>query len=158
MNFRPASETDLEIIITWIPDSESCLTWAGPKVRFPLELEQLHEAIEFETTRTYALDDGGELLAFGQIRMFDNQRGHLSRIVVNPSSRGKGIGRIFAQELIREAKRLHCRTISLNVVKDNAIAIRLYRKLGFMPPRKQPDNLRENIVYMELQQHSLGQH
>jgi ribosomal protein S18 acetylase RimI-like enzyme len=150
MNFRPAIKTDLKTVMTWIPDAESCLIWAGPRVKFPLELEQLYQDIEFEKILTYSLYDEKELLALGQIRMFENNRGHLSRIVVNPSSRGKGIGRIFGGELINEAKKLNCRTISLNVVKDNLIAISLYKKLGFMIPSKQPDNVRENIVYMEL--------
>jgi ribosomal protein S18 acetylase RimI-like enzyme len=150
MDFRRAIKTDLKTVMTWIPDAESCLIWAGPRVRFPLELEQLYQDIEFEKTLTYSLYDERELLALGQIRMFENLRGHLSRIVVNPSSRGKGFGRIFGQELINEAKKLNCQTISLHVIKDNSIAISLYKKLGFITPSKQPDNLRENIVYMEL--------
>ncbi len=97
MNFRPAIRTDLKTVMTWIPDAESCLIWAGPRVKFPLELEQLYRDIEFEKTLTYSLYDEKELLALGQIRMFENNRGHLSRIVVNPSSHGKGIGRIFAR-------------------------------------------------------------
>lgn len=138
--------------MTWIPDAESCLVWAGPKVRFPLELEQLYQAIEFEKTRTYSLYDNREILALGQIRLFESDRGHLSRIVVKPSSRGKGIGRIFCQELINEARKLNCQTISLNVVKENSIAISLYTKLGFIVPSKQPDDvrIRKNIVRMEL--------
>ncbi len=150
MNFRPAIKADLKTVMTWIPDAESCLVWAGPKVRFPLELEQLYQNIEFEKTLTYSLYDDEKLLALGQIRMFENNRGHLSRIVVNPSSRGQGIGRIFGEELINEAKKLNCQTISLHVVKDNLTAISLYKKLGFIIPSKQPDNIREDIYYMEL--------
>jgi len=154
MNLRPARASDLQTIMTWIPDARSCQTWAGPKVKFPLGLDQLSQALEFEQTRNYSLDDETELLAFGQIRMFKNQRGHLSRIVVNPASRGKGIGRIFVQELINEARKLNCQTISLHVAKDNAVAIHLYEQLGFVIPAHQPDNLREGIFYMQLTEHS----
>jgi hypothetical protein len=48
MIFRPATKADLKIVMTWIPDADSCLGWAGSKVRFPLELEQLCQDIEFE--------------------------------------------------------------------------------------------------------------
>jgi ribosomal protein S18 acetylase RimI-like enzyme len=83
--------------------------------------------------------------------MFDGgKRGHLARIVVDPSSRGKGFGRIFCEKLISEAKKLNCRTISLKVNKDNSTAISLYRKLGFKIPSEQPDNIGENTYYMEL--------
>ena len=94
--------------------------------------------------------DKKELLALGQIRMFEGNRGHLARIVVNPTARGKGFGRIFCEKLISEAKKLNCRTISLRVVKDNSVAINLYKKLGFIIPAEQPDNTGENIYYMEL--------
>lgn len=150
MNSRPATKTDLKTVMRWIPDAESCLIWAGPKVRFPLELEQFYRNIEFEKTLTYSLDDDGKLLALGQIRMFENNRGHLSRIIVCPSSRGQGIGRTFGEELINEARKLNCQTISLHVVKDNFTAINLYQKLGFIIVSKPPDNLRKNIYYMEL--------
>ena len=151
MNFRPAVKADLKIVITWIPDAESCGVWAGSKVRFPLELEQLCRDVELDKTPTYSLEDADKLFALGQIRMYENKRGHLARIVVNPSSRGSGIGRLFCEELINEAKRLNCRTISLNVNKGNSIAISLYKKLGFTVPSRQPANSREGIVYMELE-------
>lgn len=151
MDFRPAQRHDLAAVIPWIPDAQSCLVWAGPRVRFPLELEQLLQDLEFDRTRCYVLTDDDQVLAFGQIRMFDDgRRGHLSRIVVNPRLRGQGIGQTFVSELIRETRRLHCQTTSLHVVKENAIAISLYKKLGFVIPDPQPDTLREGIYYMQL--------
>ncbi|MFH1699679.1 MAG: GNAT family N-acetyltransferase [Candidatus Zixiibacteriota bacterium] len=149
MNFRPATKNDLKTVMSWIPDAETCLIWAGPKIKFPLKLKQLHQAIEFEKTHTYSFDDENKLLAFGQIRIFENNRGHLSRIIVNPASRGQGIGRLFCKKLINEAKILKCQIISLNVVKDNSIAKSLYKKLGFIIPSKRPAEIRENIIYME---------
>jgi ribosomal protein S18 acetylase RimI-like enzyme len=82
--------------------------------------------------------------------MFENKRGHLSRIVVNPEFRGKGIGRIFCLELINKASELKCNTISLNVDEANKVARSLYKKLGFIVPSIQPEGLREDIIYMEL--------
>lgn len=151
MNLQSAIKTDLKTVITWIPDAESCLIWAGPKVSFPLELEQLYKDIEFEKFLTYSFYNENELLALGQIRLFENNRGHLSRIVVSPSLRGKGIGKIFCENLIKEAKKLNCKTISLHVIKDNLVAISLYKKLGFIIPTIQPENIRDNIFYMELE-------
>jgi len=151
MRFQLATNNDLESVIKWIPDSRSCMIWAGPKVIFPIELEQLCDALEFDKNHTYSLSDGTILLALGQIRMFENKRGHLSRIIVNPESRGKGIGRIFCLELINKARKLNCKTISLNVDIDNQVARNLYKKLGFIVPTIQPDNIREHVIYMELE-------
>jgi ribosomal protein S18 acetylase RimI-like enzyme len=113
-------------------------------------LDQLYEDLEIETIRTYALSNDTNLFALGQVRLFEHNRGHLSRIIVNPSSRGKGIGQAFVQKLVNEARLLDCQTITLHVVKENAIAIDLYKKLGFIIPARQPGNLRDGIFYMEL--------
>jgi ribosomal protein S18 acetylase RimI-like enzyme len=150
MKFQLATKNDLETVIDWIPDAKSCMVWAGPKVIFPIELEQLCDALEFDRNHTYTLSDATNLLALGQIRMFENKRGHLSRIVVNPEFRGKGIGRIFCLELINKASELKCKTISLNVDEANKVARSLYKKLGFIVPSIQPEGLREDIIYMEL--------
>jgi ribosomal protein S18 acetylase RimI-like enzyme len=151
MKFQLSTKNDLETVIKWIPDAKSCMVWAGPKVIFPIELEQLCDALEIDKNHTYSLSDETILLALGQIRMFENKRGHLSRIIVNPESRGKGIGRIFCLELINKARKLNCKTISLNVDKDNEVARSLYKKLGFILPSIQPDDIREGIIYMELE-------
>ena len=150
MNFQPTTKNDLKTVIGWIPDARTCSLWAGPKVIFPLKLEQLCDVIEFDTIYNYSLIDENVLLAFGQIRMFENKRGHLSRIIVNPGYREKGIGEIFCSGLINKAKQLKCKTISLNVDKENEVAKSLYKKLGFIVPPIQPDSLRETVVYMEL--------
>ena len=152
MKFQQATKDDLETVINWIPDAMSCMVWAGPKVIFPIELEQLWDALEFDKNHTYSLSDETNLLALGQIRMFENIRGHLSRIIVNPEYRGKGIGKIFCLELINKAKKLNCKTISLNVDKENEIARNLYNKLGFVVPSILPQKIRDDIIYMELGQ------
>jgi len=150
MKFQLATKNDLETVIEWIPDARSCMVWAGPKVIFPIVFEQLCDALEFDRNHTYSISDETVLLALGQIRMFENKRGHLSRIIVNPESRGKGIGRSFGLELINKARKLKCKTISLNVDKDNEVAKSLYKKLGFIVPYIQPDDIRDEIIYMEF--------
>lgn len=150
MKLRLATKNDLDTVIDWVPDAKSCMVWAGPKVIFPIEPEQLCDALEFDRNNTYSLTDETNLLALGQIRIFENRRGHLSRIIVNPEYRGKGIGREFCLELINKARELKCKTVSLNVDDDNEIARSLYKKLGFTVPSPQPGRLRDGIVYMEL--------
>lgn len=150
MKFQGATKKDLETVTNWIPDAESCAFWAGPRVKFPIKLEQLIEAIEFDKNHTYSLKDEKNLLALGQIRMFENKRGHLSRIIVNPEYRSKGIGKIFCSKLIYTAKQLECKTISLKVNNDNEVALGLYKGLGFIIPSNKPNGLREDVIYMEL--------
>ena len=150
MDFRRATRADIATVITWVPDAESCERWAGPQVKFPLELDQVCEDIELDNIPTYVLDDEGAVLALGQVRMFEGGRGHLSRIIVRPESRGRGIGERFCRELIAEARRQGYTKITLHVIKENAVAIRLYERLGFVIPSEQPSGIRAGIYYMEL--------
>jgi hypothetical protein len=52
MKFQLATKNDLETVIDWIPDAKSCMVWAGPKVIFPIELEQLCDALEFDRNQS----------------------------------------------------------------------------------------------------------
>jgi GNAT superfamily N-acetyltransferase len=61
----------------------------------------------------------------------DDQTPELS-IGVERDWRGRGIGTLLLRALLREAARAGHRAISLSVSAENAAALRLYRKLGFV--------------------------
>jgi GNAT superfamily N-acetyltransferase len=52
-------------------------------------------------------------------------------IVVLKNYRGKGVGRILMEEIIRQASELDCAKITLEVREDNTYAQKLYRKMGY---------------------------
>jgi hypothetical protein len=54
MILRLATDEDLNTVISWIDDKEACKLWAGPLVRFPLNLEGRRQDIEYSTQNTYA--------------------------------------------------------------------------------------------------------
>src|SRR5262245_29961745 len=52
--------------------------------------------------------------------------------MVDPSSRGQGIGEALGRHSIDEAKRLGYRAMQFNlVVSTNTVAVKLWQKLGF---------------------------
>jgi len=57
---------------------------------------------------------------------------HLGRIIVAPQARGRGLGSVLMTRLCAEAIR-HADVVqlTLNVYRDNAAAVALYRDLGF---------------------------
>jgi len=61
---------------------------------------------------------------------FDGRRIHLHHIGVKPSYQNKGLGKKLTLESIRFAKKKGYQ-IKLEVHKDNANAIKIYKKLGF---------------------------
>lgn len=131
MNLRKAKKTDLKIIISWIPDAIICRRWAGPKVRFPLNIENLSEDIAFADNNCYCLKNKKSMVAFGQLLAKENGFLHLARIIVDPSKRALGYGRLLCNELLKMAGRKGYYKISLNVYRDNPIALKLYESLGF---------------------------
>lgn len=60
-----------------------------------------------------------------------NQRIYLSRLIVKPEYRNKGIGGILVDFMIDEIRKMGYKEISIGVDKDNTAALHLYRKKGF---------------------------
>ena len=105
--------------------------WAGPNIRFPLNIENLLEDIGFANDTAYCLINGESILAFGQLLSKKNGFLHLARIIVDPSHRESGYGKILCNELLQIARQMGYQKISLNVYRANLIALKLYTNLGF---------------------------
>ena len=60
-----------------------------------------------------------------------NQRIYLSRLIVKPEYRNKGIGSILVDFMIDEIRKMGYKEISIGVDKDNTAALHLYRNKGF---------------------------
>lgn len=71
------------------------------------------------------MEKAGEMIGFVTV---DRSTGYLDQIVIAPEHWGHG----FGHALLEEAKRLSPRGIDLQVNKDNARALRLYGKCGFV--------------------------
>jgi ribosomal protein S18 acetylase RimI-like enzyme len=131
MNLRKAKIADLKTIISWIPDELTCKHWAGPNVRFPLNIENLSKDIEFSDNNSYCLIYNESIVAFGQLLAKENGYLHLARIIVDPSKGAMGYGRLLCNELLQIASQKGHHKISLNVYRDNTNALKLYENLGF---------------------------
>lgn len=148
-----AADEDLNTLIAWIKTKEACRLWAGPAVRFPLTLERLKQDIGYSTGNTFAMKAaGGELVGLGQLLDKGNNRIHLARIILAPNRRGKGLGDRLCRLLIDKGlKRFGKVDFTLNVYSENAIAVKLYQKLGFKPKPAPSDSRQdEEIIHMVL--------
>lgn len=56
---------------------------------------------------------------------------YISKLYVDTSQRGKGLGKIMLQDIIKTAKKHKQQKICLNVNKDNSDSIKIYERLGF---------------------------
>jgi ribosomal protein S18 acetylase RimI-like enzyme len=148
---RPASIDDLKLVASWIASARDCERWAGWRVRFPVELDALPEAIQFTDTNAFSLSEQGGVVAFGQLVAKTSNRGHLARVIVAPTFRGKGFGLTLVQSLVDKARDVGFARVSLNVDRTNVPAMVLYVRLGFrdaVPPADEPPS--PGSRYMEL--------
>lgn len=101
--------------------------------------EPFRKEIETGNRIVYVYKVNGEFL--GEIAyVFDmndsdytipNQRIYLSRLIVKPEYRNKGIGSILVDFMIDEIMKMGYKEISIGVDKDNTAALHLYCKKGF---------------------------
>lgn len=101
---------------------------AYPQIAFAKRLEWwrgrwLNDLVPVATI--VVMEDAGTMIGFVTI---DEKTGYLDQLVVAPEFWGQGL----AERLIDEAKRRSPAAIDLQVNKDNARALRLYDKCGFV--------------------------
>ncbi len=148
---RRATLNDLQDVASWIGSARECELWAGPRLPFPLDVTLLPARIDFDEARTFAMSSADRLVAFGQIVPKALRRAHLARVIVAPAARGRGHGERLIRLLIAEARQLLHLRVSLNVDRENVVAIALYSKVGFHEterPADEPDA--HGSRYMEL--------
>ena len=133
MKLLPATKSDIEVILNWIDSEEKAHVWGGLSLRYPFTLETVCEDIRLGEIDTFSLiDKDSNMVGIGQTVHVDNERIHLSRIMISPNHRGKGFGKTIVKLLIEKGIKLFGdKKISLKVFKDNSVAINLYKKLGF---------------------------
>lgn len=147
-SLRPASPEDLNIVLHWVGSADLLKLWGGPALSFPPMPEATWSAIEAGPENSFSLvGPSGQLAGFGQALPRESSV-HLARIIVSPSLRGQGVGRILCEKLIRSVviRDSSCE-ITLKVYLNNTPALALYRSLGFVP---MPDSQDVDSIKMSL--------
>ena len=133
MNYslQPARLQDLKTVLSWVGTADLLKQWGGPALVHPGTPEAVWSAMGASSENAFALvDSSGELLGFGQAFVRDPNV-HLARLIVAPSRRGQGIGRILAMKLIHAAIVHHPDEITLRAQPDKAPAAKLFNSFNF---------------------------
>jgi ribosomal protein S18 acetylase RimI-like enzyme len=91
-----------------------------------------------------------ELAGCVALRSFSPGICEMKRMYVRPTFRGKGIGRVLAQDVIREARNRGYKKMRLDSLPTMKEAQALYRSLGFREIHAYRPNPIEGAIYMEL--------
>lgn len=116
-----------------VDKAEDCARLHGASFAHPWSVQEVAALISSASTlAAAALDPAtGRLRGFVLARLAADE-GEILTIAVDPSARGKGVGRALLAENLRQATRAGARTMFLEVDKDNARALALYSRLGFV--------------------------
>lgn len=103
-----------------------------------------------------ATSETGEILGCGVLRMIREDAAELKRMYVRPAAQGHGIGRQLFERRITEARKMGCKFLYADTVKDNRAMLSMYEKYGFTYVPRYAENangpdLEPFLVYLELQ-------
>lgn len=75
-----------------------------------------------------------------------NHCAFLSMIIVIPTAQGKGVGKMLLDDMIQRCREAGMCSISLEVADDNARAIKIYHKAGFVKGKKLSDTSSQYVL------------
>jgi ribosomal protein S18 acetylase RimI-like enzyme len=138
---RGMTEADIDELMSWFVSAGDVNIWGGPSFRYPFTRETFIEDIHWGRMASFSLHSpAGDLAAFGQLyERFACM--NLARLVVNPSIRGKGVGKRLITLLMRKGPSLFSSDkFSLFVFRENLPAYECYKSMGFVVT-KYPDEM-----------------
>ncbi|SDY59373.1 GNAT family N-acetyltransferase [Herbiconiux ginsengi] len=146
---RRCVEADYRAILDWIPDAAELYLFTGTRLTWPLTLQQLESlAATPRWTDWTMVEASAPLVPLGHVELAfvdgpdDPPTARISRVLVSPARRGRGLGGKLAALAVEKARELGAARVELAVIAGNAPAERIYAGLGFTPssrPGKRPD-------------------
>lgn len=130
---------DFNEIKYWISDERTHAMWCANFIKYPIEKENfdnvmLEEAAMFGANPYVATTDDGKVVGFFcySVNLSTNE-GMLKFVMVNPSQRGKGLGKAMLQLAIEYAFNItKVDAVQLNVFPENIRAQKCYESIGFL--------------------------
>lgn len=131
---EPLDPAAAGVIASWVTSRAEATLAGGPQLPWPLTGQLLLEIDADPLWQVLVLRDrAGAVVASGSFFSKDEgRRLRIGRVIVDPSRRGEGWGRVLMEALLAQADaRPEVAFTELAVFEHNTVARELYRKLGF---------------------------
>ena len=83
--------------------------------------------------RLLLAQEAGAVLGCAALRRVDESTCEMKRVYVRPAARGRNLGRLLVEAILREAKLAGYARICLDVLPEFTAAQQLYAAMGFVP-------------------------
>ncbi len=136
---RPFEEHDFATLISWVPTADALRQWCAAFFTHPLDADQLKRYRESAKTpnmrEIFTVTRADRAVAHVELSMiWPHLSCRLSRVIVAPSERGRGVGGAVVRLAAAHGFARHqVDRIDLGVSAGNQAAIRCYRREGFRP-------------------------
>ena len=114
------------------------------------EIEDLRGKYGLPCGRLYLACFQGLPVATAALRKIDAKTCEAKRLFVRPSFRGKGIGRLLMDQILRDARNIGYERMVLDTLPFLEAAISLYKQYGFAEIGPYYDNPLPAAIYMGL--------
>lgn len=137
----PFTEADIDRLLGWVVSRQDFLFWAATTLEYPLTREgmriHLEQSARAGDRRIFkAVDtETREAVGYLELTLINPGNGSLriSRVVVDPAARGRGIGGAMMREALKIAfGELGVHRAELGVFHVNPGAIACYERVGFL--------------------------
>jgi RimJ/RimL family protein N-acetyltransferase len=138
---RRCVEGDYRTLLDWIPDAAALYLFTGDRLTWPLTLEQFESlaATPRRTDWTLAEASAPRLpLGHVELAFVEEETVRISRVLVSPDQRGRGLGGVLAGLAVKKARDLGATRVELAVIAGNTPAERTYARLGFSASARAP--------------------
>ena len=150
--FRPATKNDFPSICKLIRNREELL-WVYPAGKYPLTVPQLEVLAEKRIELTVAVESD-RVVGFADF--YDYQPGmtvFIGNVIVDRKCRGRGLGKALIANMLEKAFDVYkLPEVRISVFSDNARALLLYARLGFVPyamdERLKSDGKRVALIHL----------
>ncbi len=140
---------DFEEIKNWISDERTHAMWCANLMKYPIEKESfdglmMEEAARFGNSPYVATTDDGKVIGFFCYSLdLSTNEGMLKFVMIDPSQRGKGLGKAMLQLAVEYAFHItKADAVCLNVFPENKRAKRCYESVGFTARKTDLDAFR----------------
>ncbi len=135
IELKPFNKDDFPFLIKWIDNKEILFQFAGDIFAYPLTNIQLEKYLNDLNRNAFKVINkmNNSIIGHSEIYLTKNKTAKLCRILIGePKFRGKGLGKIIVQELVRISfEKYNAKKVELNVYDWNTSAIKCYEKVGF---------------------------